>query len=68
VSLEQIDFACFNTPLAWYSAFCARVSSAAASVVRWGDVGLGPLPACQTLEEYQTLQQESLHPRASSLV
>jgi 3-oxoacyl-[acyl-carrier-protein] synthase-3 len=117
VSLGDLSFAVFNTPLAWYSAFCARalgiprektinlypvyanvgpilwgcnllhaghwhlekgdlvllysvgsVSSAAASVIRWGDVALGPLPACQTLEEYQALQVESLHPRAASSV
>ncbi len=116
VALEDLNFAIFNTPLAWYTAFCARalgiprektinlypvyanvgpilwgcnllhaahwhlkkddlvllysvgsVSSAAASVIRWGDVGLGPLPACPTLEEYQALQQESLHPRAAAV-
>lgn len=114
LTIGDIDFAVFNTPLAWYSAFCARalgvprektinlypvyanvgpilwgcnllhaahwhlkkddlvllysvgsVSSAAASVVRWGDVALGPLPACPTLEEYEALQLESLHPNAA---
>lgn len=114
IGIDDLDFAIFNTPLAWYTGFCARalgiprektinlypvyanvgpilwgcnllhaahwhlkkgdlvllysvgsVSSAAATVVRWGDVGLGPLPACPTLEEYGALQEESLHPDAA---
>jgi 3-oxoacyl-[acyl-carrier-protein] synthase-3 len=112
VTIDDIDFCCFNTPLAWYTAFCARVlgvppektinmypvyanigpvlwgcnlmhaahwhlkpgdlvllysvgsvSSAAAAVIRWGEVGLGPLPACETLEQYRALQVESKEPR-----
>ncbi|MEL7059405.1 MAG: beta-ketoacyl synthase N-terminal-like domain-containing protein [Acidobacteriota bacterium] len=102
VSLSEIDFCVFNTPLAWYAPFCARalgidpaktinmypmyanvgpcllgvnlfhaahwrlspddlvliytvgsVSSCAASVVRWGDVALGELPAGCSIDDYQ---------------
>lgn len=111
--VEDLDFCVFNTPLAWYSAFCARVigapldktinmypayanigpalwgtnllhaahwhlkpgdlvllysvgsvSSAAAAVVRWGDVKLGALPAGLSQAEHAELLRLSLHPPA----
>jgi 3-oxoacyl-[acyl-carrier-protein] synthase-3 len=110
VELADVDHFVFNTPLAWYSKFCARalgvdvgrtlsvyplyanvgpallglnllhaahwrkfvpgelvlmytvgsVSSCCATVVRWGEVGLGPLPRGVTLHRLQELEARAL--------
>jgi 3-oxoacyl-[acyl-carrier-protein] synthase-3 len=109
LELWEIDHWVFNTPLAWYSSFCARslgidpakalsvyplygnvgpclpgvtlhhaatwrqyrpgdlvllysvgsVSSCAATIVRWGDVALAPLPGGASLELLERLEKES---------
>lgn len=110
LSLRDIDFFVFNTPLAWYTDFCCRtlgvdrqrsisvyplyanvgpsltgvnlfhaaawgriapgdrvliysvgsVSSCSATVVRWGDVALGPVPVGASAERLAALEAEPL--------
>ncbi|MEM8995811.1 MAG: 3-oxoacyl-[acyl-carrier-protein] synthase III C-terminal domain-containing protein [Acidobacteriota bacterium] len=106
LGVDDIDFAVFNTPLAWYAPFCARalgidrektinlypfynnvgpcltftnlfhaahwnlkpddnvlfysvgsVSSCAAIIVRWGDIGLGPIPEGISKEAYDEVMR-----------
>lgn len=109
VDLADIDHFVFNTPLAWYARFCARVldvdprrtlsvyplyanvgpallglnllhaahwrrfhprhlvllytvgsvSSCSASVLRWGEVGLGALPKGATLAKLEALEADA---------
>jgi 3-oxoacyl-[acyl-carrier-protein] synthase-3 len=109
VDLADVDHFVFNTPLAWYARFCARVlgvdprrtlsvyplyanvgpallglnllhaahwrkfrpqhrvllytvgsvSSCSASVLRWGKVGLGPLPKGATLARLEALEADA---------
>lgn len=114
LTIDDVDFCAFNTPLAWYASFCSRVlgverertistypfyanvgpalmglnlfhaahsgrvekgdtvllytvgsvSSCCASVVRLGELGLGPLPAHFDTEELETFEAEAVAFRA----
>lgn len=110
LSIDDLSFCVFNTPLAWYASFCARtlgverqktisvypiysnvgpvllglnlfhaahsgrirpgdavllytvgsVSSCCASVVRWGEVGLGTLPVGFEADELEQHESEAI--------